>query len=323
MNILRKWTKMLTPPVFALLVLCLSVGIAVAADDFYLQTQFRVKSLLINNKSTYGNDRFDRYLVFVGCDRTKTEGEDDAVGTFTIKSATFDWTVGFGNTIKESVEGKDKTFELHCSNKGDTSYLEFVPMEKNDSSVYDWITFIGRSETGLPGKTIEWNILGQNFTGTVHEYKNLEEQKVSFVPYVELIADASGTLTGVTWRFVKPNDPATAVSVPAGAFHIRLSNGTSDIFRTSTAQFYSAGIPGGTLAIPAGIKIADVKEAQFRYKYTKAQYYVWRFIYATPTASPTTTPGSGGSGGGCNAGFAAWGILALMAPLFFLGKRAR
>ena len=201
---------------------------------------------MVNDVIDYGTAAFGHIFMDVEANRAEKDADKIAKGTVIIRGASFDWWSEGGSG---TVDGVDASFDLTYDRGGD-DLVAFVP-----SSSDKFILFGKTAETGLPGRHIEWNgVTIPDGTDTVPAFLTVQRQLDRFVPHVRLVTNASGFVTGVEWKFVSPDVPGAAVSVPVtGNVSVHLFNDAGQpIFDGGNVHFEAGDTPSGTEVVPAG-----------------------------------------------------------------------
>ena len=177
---------------------------------------------LVNGKSDYSNVKSDRIFFDVRVSRgiIAEAKHFTADASMTIPGGGYsladnDTDEDLGVTVPV---GTDKTFKLRMGSSvapGDTSLLEFQPIDENGANLH----FEGGAEGGgenLVGRTITWTFpedFGLSGSAKVSSFKSAVQFLATAVPYVELVS-ADGKLTAVNFRMVASSDTSTALELP-------------------------------------------------------------------------------------------------------------
>lgn len=139
----------------------------------------------------------------------------------------------------------------------------FYPIMLNSATPrgYEFASFVGNAETALKGSVVSADIGGIHSHITLPVYKTTAEQLADkAVPYIELIADEKGFITGAKARMVDPTDTSKALTnVPNfnnwGSVRIRFSADGAKIYREVTFETKDAdNLLSRTFTLPKGME---------------------------------------------------------------------
>ncbi|MBQ6772566.1 MAG: hypothetical protein IJP48_00735 [Synergistaceae bacterium] len=262
---------------------------------------------LVNGKSDFTNAAFYELQMNIG-----TELEVEA-GSLTITNGGYSLVYDSQHEFLEEVaEGTSKTFDL----KKD-SETEFVPASDSGTDGRR-LTFTGDADSSFAAQPLFWT-LGDNIHGAARfpDFKTTSEQLLEAVPFIELITDSDGKITGVNYRVVKASDPDTEITTLAYQTDFRLGYKTKAKGSTTIKSDWQNDRTSGTYTFSESVSLSDVDYMLARLRTHDDSgntcIYTWKFYPAS-----NSTRSFGGSSGGCNSGLGVMGIaLAVFAALKF------